>query len=56
MRIINDALFPSFIMMLYLWHLRGLERFLECLSLRTYSLDDRPGNSATMRVEWDALS
>jgi hypothetical protein len=56
MRFINDTLFPSFIMMLYLWHLRGLERFLECLSVRTYSLDDPRENSATMRVEWDALS
>jgi hypothetical protein len=43
-------------MMLYLWYSRGLERFLECLSVRTCSLDERPGNSATMRVEWDALS
>jgi hypothetical protein len=43
MGFINDTLFPSFIMMLYLWHSRGLERFLECLSVRTYSLDDRPG-------------
>jgi hypothetical protein len=31
------------IMMIYLWHLRGLERFLECLSVRTCSLDDHPG-------------
>jgi hypothetical protein len=43
MRIINDTLFPSFIMMLYLWYSRGLERFLECLSVRTCSLDDRLG-------------
>jgi hypothetical protein len=28
-------------MMIYLWHLRGLELFLECLSVRTGSLDDR---------------
>jgi hypothetical protein len=43
--------------MIYLWHLRGLERFLECLSIRTCSLDDRPiKNSGTMRVEWDTLS
>jgi hypothetical protein len=42
MRFINDTLFPLFIMMLYLWPLRGLERFLECLSVRTCSLDDRP--------------
>jgi hypothetical protein len=41
MRFINDMLFPFFIMILYLWHLRGLKRFLECLSVRTYSLDDR---------------
>ena len=33
----------SFIMMLYLWYSRGLERSLECLSVRTYLLDDRPG-------------
>jgi hypothetical protein len=37
MRFINDTLFPFFIMMLFLWHLRGLERFLECLSV------SRPG-------------
>jgi hypothetical protein len=43
-------------MMIYLWHLRGLELFLECLSIRTGSLDDPRENSATMRVEWDALS
>jgi hypothetical protein len=43
MRFINDTMFPFFIMMLYLWHLSGLERFLECLSVRTCSLDDRPG-------------
>jgi hypothetical protein len=36
------VVFPSFIMMLYLWPSRGLERFLECLSVRTCSLDDRP--------------
>jgi hypothetical protein len=29
--------------MMILWHLRGLERFLEFLSIRTCSLDDRPG-------------
>jgi hypothetical protein len=43
MRFINDTLFPFFIMMLYLCHSRGLEWFLECLSVRTCSLDDRPG-------------
>jgi hypothetical protein len=37
------AVFPLLIMMLYLWPSRGLERFLECLSVRTCSLDDRPG-------------
>ena len=37
------VVFPSFIMMSYLWYSRGLERFLECLSVRTCSLDDRPG-------------
>ena len=35
--------FPLLFMMLYLWPLRGLERFLECLSVRTCSMDDRPG-------------
>jgi hypothetical protein len=29
--------------MIYLLPLRGLELFLECLSVRTYSLDDRLG-------------
>jgi hypothetical protein len=43
MRFINDTLFPFLIMMLYLRHLRGLEQFLKCLSVRTCSLDDRPG-------------
>jgi hypothetical protein len=44
MRIINDTLFfPSFIMVFYLWPSRGLELFLECLSVRTCSLDDRSG-------------
>jgi hypothetical protein len=43
-------------MMIYLWHFRGLELFLECLSVRTGSLDDARENSATIRVEWDALS
>jgi hypothetical protein len=42
--------------MIYLWHLRELELFLECLFVRTDSLDDRRENSATMRVEWDVLS
>jgi hypothetical protein len=28
--------------MIYLWHFRGLEWFLECLSVRTCSLDDHP--------------
>jgi hypothetical protein len=43
-------------MMIYLWHLRGLKRFLECLSVRTGSLKTSRENSATMRVVWDALS
>jgi hypothetical protein len=38
-------LYSLLIMMIYLWYLRGLERFLECLSVRTYSLDDRPGKT-----------
>jgi hypothetical protein len=41
--IIYDTLFSLLIMMIYLWHLRGLELFLECLFVRTGSLDDRPG-------------
>jgi hypothetical protein len=48
--------FPSFIMMLYLWHSRGLERFLECLSEGPVCWMTACENSATMRVEWDALS
>jgi hypothetical protein len=36
-------LFSLLIMMIYLWHLRRLELFPECLSVRTDSLDDRPG-------------
>jgi hypothetical protein len=31
------------IMMMALWHLKGLKRFLECLSIRTGLLDDHPG-------------
>jgi hypothetical protein len=30
-------------MMIYLWHFRGLKPFLECLSVRTCSLDDHSG-------------
>jgi hypothetical protein len=30
-------------MMIYLWHFRGLKSFLECLSVRTCSLDDHSG-------------
>ena len=41
--IIYDTLFSRSSLWLYLWHLRGLERFLECLSVRTCSMDDRPG-------------
>jgi hypothetical protein len=43
MRFIYDMLFSFLFMVIYLWQLRGLERFLEYLSVRTYSLDDRPG-------------
>jgi hypothetical protein len=43
MRFIYDTLFSLLFMMIYLWHLRGLERFLEYRSVRIYSLDDRPG-------------
>jgi hypothetical protein len=42
-KIIYDTLFSLLIMMMILRHLRGLERFLECLSVRTGSLDDHPG-------------
>jgi hypothetical protein len=48
--------FLFLIIMIYLWHLRGLELFLECLSVRTGSLDDRPEKQCNLRVEWDALS
>jgi hypothetical protein len=47
MRFIYDTLFSFLFMMIYLWHLRGLKRFLEYLARE---------NSATMRVEWDALN
>jgi hypothetical protein len=43
MRFIYDTVFSFLFMMIYLRHLRGLERFLEYLSVRTSSLDDRPG-------------
>jgi hypothetical protein len=56
MRFIYGTLFSLLFMIIYLWHLRGLERFLECPSVRTCSLDAARENSATMRVEWDALS
>jgi hypothetical protein len=36
-------MFSLLIVMIYLWPLRGLELFFECLSVRTCSLDDRPG-------------
>jgi hypothetical protein len=42
MRLSMIRCFPLLIMMIYLWHLKGLELFLECLSVRTGSLDDRP--------------
>jgi hypothetical protein len=48
--LINEHDVNTYDTMLSLWlwcwtgdTLRGLERFLECLSVRTYSLDDRPG-------------
>ena len=41
--VIYDTLFSRSYLWLYLWHLRGLERFLECLSVRTCSMDDRLG-------------
>jgi hypothetical protein len=43
MRFIYDTLFSFLFMVIYLWQLRGLERFLECLFVRTCSLDDRLG-------------
>jgi hypothetical protein len=36
--------------------LGGLRLFPEYLSIRTYLGSDNRDNSATMRVEWDALS
>jgi hypothetical protein len=42
MRFIYDTVFSLLFMMIYLWQLRRLEWFLECLSVRTCSLDDRP--------------
>jgi hypothetical protein len=50
------TVFPSFIMMLYLWPSRGLERFLECLSVRTCSLDDSPGKQCNHQGGMGALS
>jgi hypothetical protein len=44
--IIYDTLFSLLIMMIYLWPLRGLKLFLECLSVRTCSLDDHPGKQS----------
>jgi hypothetical protein len=35
--------FSLLIMMMILRHLRGLERFLKCLSVRTGPLDHHPG-------------
>jgi hypothetical protein len=45
---------------LWLWcwtgdTLRGLVRFLECLFVRTGSLDDRPRKQCNHEVVWDAL-
>jgi hypothetical protein len=42
-KIIYDMMSSLLILMIYLWYLRGLGRFLECLSVRTCSLDNRPG-------------
>jgi hypothetical protein len=39
----NDDTMIFLDMMIYLWHSRGLEQFLERLSIRTCSLDDHPG-------------
>jgi hypothetical protein len=43
MRMINDTLFFPYYYDVILVSFKGLELFLECLSVRTYSLDDRPG-------------
>jgi hypothetical protein len=43
-------------MIMALWYLRGLDLFLEYLSVRTCLLDDHLENSAAIRLEWDALS
>jgi hypothetical protein len=43
MRLFMIHYFPLLIMVMILRHSRGLERFLECLSVRTGSLDDHPG-------------
>jgi hypothetical protein len=48
-------LFSLLIMMMVLVAFRGLELFLECLSVRTGRWMTVRENSATMRVEWDAL-
>jgi hypothetical protein len=42
--------------MIYLWHFRGLERFLECLFIRLVRWMTTRENNATMRVAWDTLS
>jgi hypothetical protein len=49
--IIYDMLFFLLIMMTYLWHLRGLDLFLECLSVRNGSFDDRLGKQCNHEGE-----
>jgi hypothetical protein len=55
----HDVIFYD-TMMLSWWdpcdYFRGLRLFPEYLSVRTCLGSDNPDNSATMRVEWDALS
>jgi hypothetical protein len=48
--------YADVIPIMILWYFRGRRLFPEYLSVRTCSLSDYQDNSATMRVEWDALS
>jgi hypothetical protein len=55
MRFIYDTLFPFYyddILVIF----KGLEQFLECLSVRTCSLDDRSGKQRSHEGGRDALS
>jgi hypothetical protein len=46
-----DTMLSLWLWWWYLWPLRGLELFLECLSVRTCSLDDRPGKQCNHEGE-----